>query len=66
MFEMNSAAHLGDTNSEDGMRAAAAVIHGCAACGAPGIAKRHDILHVVVVVNQAFRQICAQSNACLM
>lgn len=64
MFKMNSAAYLGDTNSEDGMRAAARVIHGCAACGAMGIAKGHKILHVIVVVNQAFRQICTQSNAC--
>lgn len=56
-------AHLGDADGEDGMRAAAREIHGRAACGAPGITKRHDILHVVVVVNQAFRQICAQSSA---
>lgn len=55
---MNSAAHLGDANSKDGMRAAARVIHGCVACGAMGIAKCHKILHVIVVVNQAFRQIC--------
>lgn len=61
---MNSAAHLGDANSKDGMRAAARGIHGCAACGAMCVAKGHKILHVIVVVNQAFRQICTQSDSC--
>lgn len=62
---MNSAAYLGDANGKDGMRATARVIHGCGACGSMGIAKCHKIIHVSVVVNQAFRQICTQSNACV-
>lgn len=65
MFEMNSAAYLGDANGKDGMRATARVIHGCGAYGSMGIAKRHKIIHVSVVVNQAFRQICTQRNACV-
>lgn len=55
-----SAAHLGEANGKDGMRPAARVVHACAACGSMVIAKNHKILHVVVVVNQALRQICPQ------
>lgn len=38
---MKGTAHLGDTNSEDGMRAAACMIQGCVACAATGITQRH-------------------------
>lgn len=59
----NSAADLGEANSKDGVRPAAHVVHACAACAAMGIAKCHKVLHVIVVGNQAFGQICRQSNA---
>lgn len=59
----NSAADLGEANGKDGVRPAAHVVHACAACAAMGVAKCHKVVHVIVVGNQAFGQICRQSNA---
>lgn len=44
--------HLGEPDGENGMGAAAVLIHACAACGAVVIAKNNQVLHVTVVVNQ--------------
>jgi len=40
--------------------AAADVIHGCAGCGAVGIAKNDQVLHVIVVVYRELGQIYTQ------
>lgn len=60
MWDGNGAADLAEANSKDGVRAAAGVIHARAARAAMGVAQCHQVLHVVVVGNQAFRQICTE------
>lgn len=50
--------HLGEADGEDGVGAAAEVIHACAGCGAVGIAENDQVLHVIVVVNQVLGEIC--------
>lgn len=57
------AADLGEANGKDGVRAAAGGIHARAAGAAMGVAQRHQVLHVLVVGDQAFRQICTQGSA---
>lgn len=55
--QQSTAIHLGEADCEDGMGAAAEVIHRCAGCGAVGIAENDQVLHVTVVVNQVLGQI---------
>lgn len=52
--------HLGESDGEDGMGAAAGVIHASAGCGAVGIAKNNQILHVLVAVHWMSGQIYTQ------
>lgn len=59
----NGAADLGEADSKDGVRAAAGVVHACAARAAMGVAQRHQVLHVLVVGNQAFGQTCTHTGA---
>lgn len=59
----NGAADLGEADGKDGVRAAAGVVHARAARAAVGVALRHQLLHVVVVGDRAFGQICTQGSA---
>lgn len=46
--------HLFEADSEDGVRAAAALIHSCAGSHTIGVAKGDQVLHFTVVVNRVF------------
>lgn len=46
--------YLGKTDSEDGVRAAAALVHPGAGHCAIGIAQSNQVLHVAVLVNCVF------------
>lgn len=59
-IHFSTAAHLGEADGEDGVRAAAEVVHACAGCGAVGIAEDDQVFHVTVVVHQLLGQICIQ------
>lgn len=50
--------HLREVDGEDGVRAAADVVHARAGGGAVGVSGLHQLLHVAVVLHQVFGQIC--------
>lgn len=52
------ALHLCETDSEDCVRAAAALVHPRAGHCAIGIAQSNQVLHVTVLVNCVFGEIC--------
>lgn len=52
MSHLGAAAHLGEADGEDSVGAAAEVIHARAGCGAVGVAKNDQVVHVTVVVYQ--------------
>lgn len=60
-IHLNAAVHLGEADGEDGVGAAAEVVHACAGCGAVGIAEDDQALHVTVVVHELLGQIYTQS-----
>ena len=45
-------AHLGEVDGEDGVRAAAGVVHARGGCGAVDVARLHQLLHVMIVLHQ--------------
>lgn len=49
--------YLREVDSEDGMRAAAGVVHAGASSRAVDVSSLHQLLHVAVVLNQVLRQI---------
>lgn len=53
-------AHLGEVNGEDGVRAAAGVVHARGGRGAVDIARLHQHLHVVIVLHQVLGQVWGQ------
>lgn len=57
--------HLGEADGEDGMRAAADVIHACAGCGAVGIPENDQVLQVTVAEYRVFGQICTRVLICM-
>ena len=50
------AVHLSKVDGEDGMGAAADVVHGRARRGAPGVPRRHQVLHLAVVMHLVLGQ----------
>ena len=54
---LNTAVNPSEVDGEDGVRAAAEVIHPCAGCGAVGIPKNDLLLHVTMIVHQVLGQI---------
>lgn len=59
-IHLSTAVHLGEADGEDGVGAAAEVVHACAGCGAVGIAEDDQVLHVTVAVHQLLGQIYTQ------
>lgn len=49
--------YLCEVNSEDGVWAAAGVVHAGASCRAVDVSRLHQLLHVAVVLNQVLRQV---------
>lgn len=54
---LNTAVNLSEADGEDGVRAAAEVIHPCAGRGAVGIPENDLLLYVTVGVHQVLGQI---------
>lgn len=53
---------LSEVDGEDGVRAAADVIHAGAGGGAVDVSSLHQLLHVTVVLHQVFGQIWVQEG----
>lgn len=54
---LHTAVHLCEADGEDGVGAAAEVIHASSGCGAVLVAKIDQVLHVIVVMYQVLGQI---------
>lgn len=54
---MGLASCLGEVDGEDGVRAAADVVHARAGRGAVDVARLHQLLYVRVVLHQVLRQV---------
>lgn len=50
--------YLCEADGEDGVRAAAAVVHVCACCGAAAVSEVDQALHVAVVLHHMLGKIC--------
>lgn len=49
--------YLCEVNGEDGVRAAAGVVHARAGCGAVDVPRLHQLFHVTEVLHEVLRQV---------